>query len=52
MGLGWVTVEELGFELVVGGLVGVEPFAVRPGPGGWGVGQGEGVPPGVASSAW
>jgi len=45
LGLGWVLLEVAGLELVVGGLVGVEPVAVWPGPGGWGVGQGEGGPP-------
>jgi hypothetical protein len=44
LGLGWVVLEELGFELVAGGLVGVEPFEGRPGVGGWGMGQGVGVP--------
>ncbi len=42
LGLGWVVDEEvaLGDGWLMGGVV-----AGRPGPGGCGVGQGEGVPP-------
>jgi len=47
LGLGWVVVEEL--LLDEGGLVAVEPLAVWLGLGGWGLGQGDGAPPPMAS---
>ena len=46
MGLGWGVAE---LELVAGGLEAVELVAGRPGVGAWGMGQGDGAPPPMAS---